>query len=374
MDSAINSERLLATFRALLGINAPSCQEGPVAAFVREALADLGPTIVTDDADIALDAETGNMIVRLPGTVDAEPILFCAHLDTVEPTRGLVIVEKDGVFRTDGTTILGADDRAGVAAILEAVRALRESGAAHPPLELAFTIAEEVGLMGSQVMDYDLLTARCGFVPDSTGPVGAIIVRAPEQRGIHATISGTAAHAGIAPETGVCAIVTASRAIARMKLGRIDLETTANIGIIGGGKATNIVCDRVEAQGEVRSRNPQALAEQVAHMVACFEEEAAAMGAKAEVVVTDVYPAFNLAEDSRPVTLAAAAARSLGVTPTIRATGGGSDANFLNDHGIPSVILSAGYESAHCTGEHIPAAQLVLLAEWLYGIAVQAAV
>jgi len=364
----VNRERLRATFLELVQIDAPSRREGPVSRHVSAVLEQLDACIVIDDAGARLSGETGNLIAHLPGTVAAPPVMFCAHLDTIEPTGALQVRQQESLLTSDGTTILGADDRAGVAAILELVMMLRETGLPHPPLELVFPVAEEIGVMGSMVLDYNLLSAPYGFVADSSGPVGKIIHRAPAQQHLHITIHGRAAHAGMAPEEGINAITVAARAIAGMRQGRLDDETTANIGKITGGKATNIVPDTVEMEGEARSRDPRKLAEQVAHMRECFEQAARDASATVEIVVSDVYPAFNLATDDPAVRLASEALRALDIPPLVTATGGGSDANFFNAHGISAVILSAGYEHPHGHNESQDLDQLVLLVEWLYEI------
>jgi tripeptide aminopeptidase len=373
MERWINRERLLATFVEFVQINAPSRKETPMARRVEAILTELGAEVRYDQAASAIGGEVGNLIARIDGGLARPALLFCAHLDTIEPTEELVLRHEGGAFTSDGTTILGADDRAGVAAIIEVVRTLNEQKTLHPPLELVFTVAEEVGLMGSMALDASGLTARMGFVPDATGAVGTVITRAPAQKHLKVTIHGKAAHAGVSPEDGISAITVAARAIAGMRQGRIDEETTANIGTIHGGKATNIISDRVELEGEARSRDLRKLEAQVAHMVACFEEAAAAAGARAEIQVFDVYPAFNIDADAPVVRAASAALVELGMPPLVAATGGGSDANFLNAYGIPSVILSAGYRHPHCTNERQEEEELVSLAEWLYLIVRQAA-
>lgn len=371
-NSPINRERLLATFLELLAIDSPSRHEAAMAHRVREVLGGLGAHLHIDDAAEQLGGDTGNLIARISGTLDTPALLFCAHIDTVEPTASLRVMREDGEIRSDGTTILGADDKAGVAAILEMARALADSGMPHPPLELVFTVAEEVGLMGSTVLDYPHLSARCGFVPDTSGKAGAIIVSAPAQKCLRIAIHGRASHAGVSPEKGINAITMAARAIARINQGRIDEETTANIGIIRGGKATNIVPDLVEIEGEARSRDPRKLDAQITHMREVFEEEVARGNGTADIVITDVYPAFNLTKDSLPVRMATAGLDALGLPATVTATGGGSDANFLNAHGIATVILSAGYANPHSVSEYQDEEQLVLLAQWLYEIVRQA--
>ena len=368
-ERPINHARLRETFVELVQIDAASRREGPMVRRLRAILEPLGAELVIDDAGQRLGGEVGNLIARFPGTVEAPPLLFSAHLDTIESTGALRIREPEpGVLTSDGTTILGADDRAGVAAIVEMIRAVLETDIPRPTLELVFPIAEEIGVMGSMVMDYRLLTAQVGFVADSSGPVGHIVTRAPAQQHLQITVHGRAAHAGMAPEDGINAIAVAARALAGMRQGRIDAETTANIGKIAGGKATNIVADTVELEGEARSRDPRKLAEQVTHMRWCFEEAAREAGATVDIVVTDVYPSFNLADDHPAVHLASRALGEIGLPPLITATGGGSDANFFNAHGIASVILSTGYEHPHGHNETLYVDQLGQLAEWLYEI------
>ena len=367
-EHPVNRARLLKTFIELVQIDAPSRKEGPILRHVTAILESLGARIVVDDAGERLHGETGNLIAYLPGAIDAPALMFCAHLDTIEPTGDLHVQQVNGLLTSDGATILGADDRAGVAAIIELLYMLRDTALPHPPLELVFPVAEEIGVMGSMVLDYALLSAPYGFVADSSGPVGKIVNRAPAQQHLQVTIHGRAAHAGMAPEDGCNAISVAARAIVAMRQGRIDEETTANIGKISGGKATNIVPDTVEIEGEARSRDPRKLAEQVAHMRACFEQAAHDAGATVEVVASDVYPAFNLPDDHPAVQLARRALLELEIPALVIPTGGGSDANFFNAHGIGSVILSAGYEHPHGHNECQDIDQLVLLAAWLYEI------
>ncbi|HEY3417867.1 MAG TPA: M20/M25/M40 family metallo-hydrolase [Armatimonadota bacterium] len=368
-DHPINRERLLDTFLELVHINATSRHEGPMAQRVSEMFTELGAEVIVDDAAPKMGGEIGNIIVRVPGTVAGPALLFNAHLDSVDPTEGLQVQRTGGLITSDGTTILAADDRSGVAAIIEMARTLQETQTPHPPLELVFTVAEEVGLMGSQVMDYSLLTAKHCFVADGTGPVGILFTSAPAQQNLDITIHGRASHAGVAPERGISAITVAARAIAGMQQGRIDEETTANIGIIHGGKATNIVPDTVTIKGEARSRNAAKLAAQVNYMRSCFEEAAQRSGATVDIEVNDVYPSFNIPESGRTVALAKLALAEMGITPVVVGTGGGSDANFFNAHGIQTVILSCGYQNAHGKNEECDEEQLVLLAEQLFHIA-----
>lgn len=371
MRMEINRQRLIELFLRMLEINSTSRHETAMADLVIAFLLQVGADISYDNAAILLDGECNNIIGTLPGNSALSPIMFCAHIDTVAPTAGIKIVHQNGKICSGGDTILGADDKAGVAAIMEMVFALQENNANHPQLELVFTVAEEIGVMGSMVLDYSLLKSKIAFVPDSTGPVGTIITSAPAQKHLDITITGKAAHAGMSPEAGVSAIAVAAEAISSMKLGRIDSETTANIGTIHGGTATNIIAEKVTIEGEARSRNPEKLALQLQHMIEKFQQAAAANGAEVVVEISEVYPSFNIPAHSQAAAMASCALEPLGIPAVIGATGGGSDANFFNHNGIETVILSAGYLKAHCHDEMIEEDELVLLAQWLYNIAVQ---
>ncbi|MDP3043925.1 MAG: M20/M25/M40 family metallo-hydrolase, partial [Bacillota bacterium] len=249
----INRRRLVDTFMTLAKTDSVSRRERGVVDHLAGLLADIGLEYFEDEAGQAINGTAGNLIAKVPGTTAGPPLLFCTHLDTVEPGNGVKPRVDGHVIRSAGETILGADDKAGIAAVLEAVRVLKEQELPHPPLELVFTVAEEIGLLGIRELDFSLVKARMGFVLDSDGTPGKVITRAPSQDRIVATVIGRAAHAGINPEDGVNAIQAAAKAIANLPLGRIDEETTANIGVIRGGQATNIVPERVYLEGETRS-------------------------------------------------------------------------------------------------------------------------
>jgi tripeptide aminopeptidase len=237
-NCTINRDRLLDTFLTLVQIDSPSGEEDAIARHLADRLTALGLTVHCDNA--------GNLIARTDGV--GQPILLNAHMDTVGQDRGIRPVVEDGIVRTDGTTILGGDDKSGVAIILEVLQTLQERSLPHPPLEIALTVSEEIGLVGSKALDMSQFRSRQALVLDSGGPIGSAVVSAPAQEGLRAVIHGKAAHAGVNPEEGVNAIVVASEAITHMPLGRIDGETTANVGLINGGTATNIVPDRVRSR------------------------------------------------------------------------------------------------------------------------------
>jgi len=310
----IERARLKSLFLELVQIDSHSRREGRIAARLARELGALGAQVSFDDAGVELGGETGNLIAQVPGTADAPALLLCAHMDTVVPGEGVKPIVEDDVIRTDGRTVLGGDDKSGVALICECVRACREHGLRHPPLDVVFTICEEVGLLGAKHLDLSRVRARRGLVFDSDA-VGFAFTRAPGANHIEVVVRGKAAHAGMAPESGVSAIRVAAEAIASMRLGRIDAETTANLGRIEGGRATNIVPDEVRVRGEARSHDLGRLAAQTEHMRACFEEAAARHpGARVEVQVEVAYEPMAVAEDSAIMRLVAAAAARTGRT------------------------------------------------------------
>jgi tripeptide aminopeptidase len=365
MKYTVNTERLLSLFLELVKINAISRREKPVADFLIPIMTQLGASIDFDEAHLSLNGEIGNMFCKFPGTVTGETLLFSAHMDTVQPTQDINIVILDDRIMTDGTTILGADDRAGIAAIIEMIRTIKENNLPHPPIEIVFNIAEEIGLMGSQFLDYSKISAKVGFIPDTSSSPGAIIYSAPAQKHLKVTINGKAAHAGMAPQDGVNAITALAKAISRMPQGKIDDETTANVGIISGGKATNIIADKAVAECEARSRNPKTLIKLINEMQTIFNDEANKLGATTEIIVTDLYPSFKLPMDSNAIKIASKAATDLGLPVTVSATGGGSDANFFNGAGIETVIIGTGMCNPHSTREYILKEDLYDLSEWM---------
>lgn len=364
----INQKRMLAEFFELVKIKASSRAERAVADVLKARLAELGLEVSEDNVGEKIGGNCGNVFAFLPGNTAAPRLLFTAHMDCVEPCEGIQPVLADGVIRSAGDTILGSDDKSGVAAILEALRIVKEEKIPHGDIQVVLTVAEEGGLNGSKNMDPALLKADIGYALDSSGVPGEIIITAPGQNHIEAIIHGRKAHAGLAPEEGVNAIVVAGKCLADMKMGRIDFETTANIGIIKGGIATNIVPDRAEIIAEARSRNPEKLAEQTSHMVKTFESVAEANGARAEVKVSKAYDPYVLAEDAPVVNLARQAAENIGLTPVLRGTGGGSDANFFNNYGVPAAVLGTGMSKVHTTEEYIEEKHLYGIGELVVSI------
>lgn len=364
----VNEKRITEEFIELVKIDSLSRQERKVADVLKAKLAELGLEVVEDEAGGVTGGSAGNIIARLPGTMDGPVIMFSAHMDTVEPGLGIEPLLRDGVFYSAGETILGSDNKAGVCSILEALRLIKEEGVPHPEIEVVFTIIEEQGLLGAKNLDYGILKAQYGYVLDSHGSAGTIIVRGPAQQKVEAHIRGRAAHAGLCPEDGISAIQVAALAINRMRLGRIDEESTANIGVITGGKAINIVPDIVHLKGEARSLQPGKMREQTEHMKRVLEEAAQEFGAMVSVEIEDLYMEIDLGEDQAVVAVAVRAARNLGVEPKLEATGGGSDANIFNWQGIPVANLGIGMKKVHTTEENIALADLVLNVKYMVEI------
>ena len=361
-----NKDRLLRTFLDLARINSPSRHERELADHLKSKLSSLGFEVEEDRAGEKIDGECGNIIAFKPGNVPgARAIFFCCHMDTVEPTEDLNIVINGDLVSTDGSTVLGADDKAGIAAIMEGLICIAERSVPHGDIQVLFDVAEELGLLGAKAMDHDRIKADLGYVFDTGKPAGGITVSAPSHEDMRIEITGRAAHAGIEPEKGVSAIVAASNAIAGMKLGRIDEETTANVGKIEGGKARNIIPDRVTIQAEARSRSEEKLVKQVEHMKKVFEQEAAKIGATAAFQSERSHAGYRWTQRDPVVQLAIEAGRKVGIEPTFQDGGGGSDANIFNALGIPSVLIGVGFEDVHSPAEKIAVDDMTLAARFV---------
>lgn len=371
----IKEERLVNEFVAMVKIDSLSNQEKGFAQYLQRKMEELGLEVVVDEeAAKAAGTDTGNLVGRMRGNVEGSmPLLLAAHMDTVTPGEHIEPLIKEGVIASRGDTVLGADDKSGIAAILEAVRHIREERIPHGDLEILFTFGEEIGLLGSRYLNRNLIRAVTGYVFDSGGSPGTIINRGPAQVKIGAVIHGKAAHAGVNPEEGISAIQAAARAIDRMKLLRIDHETTANIGVITGGQATNIVCDRVEIEGEARSLSDEKLNRQARDMEACIAEACREFGARADVNTEQMYQAFYVKEDDPVIELAKRAADKSGLIASVISSGGGSDTNFFNARGIKSVNLGTGMDKVHTAQEEIKVSDLVNTARLAAAIIEEAA-
>lgn len=373
----LNHERLADLFVTLCEIDSPAAKEGVLAARLKEILAPLALEIVEDDSKARTGSDSGNLIVRFPdGGLALEPVFFNCHLDTVEPSGGVRVIREGNRFRSAGDTVLGGDDKSGIAILVEVMRTLREHGIPHGPVEFVFTTSEEVGLLGAKAFDFRQLKAMYGYALDSTG-IDRIIIGAPAANRFEVEISGVAAHAGLSPEKGINAIQLAAKAIAGLKLGRLDGESTANIGLIEGGTATNIIPAVVRMKGEVRSHSDHKLEHFTAAIVKSMEESVAAWqdpdgmadGRPAITVsVHQDYPVLKLSVSDPVIRRAAAAAASLGREIDFVVAGGGSDANIFNSYGLPCAILSTGMDKVHSTAETILLDDMVRTAELVMNI------
>ncbi|MBL7181379.1 MAG: M20/M25/M40 family metallo-hydrolase [Pseudomonadota bacterium] len=356
----VNEERLAETFKMLVGIDSVSKEEGKLAAKLKGILESLGATTWIDAAGTKIGSDTGNLIARLEGNTQAPPLLLNAHMDTVEPGRGVSAVFKDGVFTSDGTTILGADDKSAIAIIIETLRIIRENDLPHGPLEIVLTVCEEIGLLGAKHLDFSRINATCGFALDATDTEG-IVTRAPSANRLEFRVHGKDAHAGAAPEKGINAIFLASKAIAGLEIGRIDQETTCNIGVIEGGTAINIVPKLVIVKGEVRSHDEAKLAAITDRIVSSFKDvvenykEPGPVDARPRLefrVDSDFRRTF-IPDDHPVVTLARRSAENLGKQMNTKTSGGGADANIFFEKGIVTGVLGTGMRDMHTVRESV---------------------
>jgi len=365
----VNEKRLIESFMELVKIDSISGEEKEVADFLVKKLKDLGLEVIVDQAGEKVKSNSGNIIARLRGNIKkAVPIMFSAHMDTVVPGKKIYPLLKEEKIVSSGKTILGADDKAAIAALLEALHIIKENNIPCGDIEIVFSICEEIGLKGAKNLDISSLNAQMGFILDAGGQVGKIITTAPSQNSLQIIIYGKSAHAGSNPEEGINAIQVAGFALSRIKLGRIDEETTANIGIISGGKATNIVPDKVTLKGEVRSRNEEKLEKYTERLKKITEDTAQEFKAKAEVKINREYSCYNMSSDDQVVKISMKAAKDMGLQPELCPSGGGSDANVFNKKGFPSVVLAIGMEKVHTVDEYILIKNLKNTAEYVLSI------
>jgi tripeptide aminopeptidase len=342
---------VLPLFLELAAIPSPSGEEAAVAERVAAYLRDAGLDPERDEA--------GNLLARLPPNGEGGvPIFLCAHLDTVPPSGPIEPVVEEGIVTNGAATILGADDKAAVAVLLEACRLVLAEGRPHAGLELLFTTREEIGLVGAQAFDLTRLHARVGFVYDYSGPVGEVVVAAPSSRAIYAVFTGRPAHAGINPEDGRSAVAAAARAIADLRLGRIDEETTANVGLIEGGSALNVVPATCRLAAEARSLDERKLGGIVQEMLDCFAFAAAVAECEVETTVEETYRGYRLVPGDPALRLARTALGRAGFEPREVEVGGGADANVFNERGLDCVNIANGMAKVHTAEEEIAVADL----------------
>ncbi len=368
----INRQRIRNFLIELIKIDSLSRREYDVAMRLKRELEELGAAVSIDDAGAKVGGNVGNLIAKFPGNAPAsQPLLLSAHMDTVVPGEGIVPILDGDILRTDGTTVLGGDDKSGVAIICEVMRVIKENGLPCSAVDVVFTICEEAGLIGAKCLDIASLRARTGLVLDSDS-VGFLFTRAPAANRMEFRVHGLEAHAGVCPEKGINAIKVAAEGIAQMQLGRIDHETTANIGVVEGGMAVNIVPNQVVLKGEARSHDSDKLKRQTEHMQSCLEAAAARHSlefdgkrhqARVEAKIERDYDRMDVPESAPIVQLVHAAARNLHLDVKTHATGGGCDANVLNQKGLVVANLGTGMREIHTVNEWLDLKDLYLSAQ-----------
>lgn len=345
---------LIDEFVELVSIDAESGDEARIGQAVADKLRAMGLEVTVDEA--------GNVVGKAGAAAAGEPFILCAHLDRVKPGKGIRPVIEHGVIKSSGDTILAADDIAGVVAILAGLRGAAARGAL-PAVEVVFTVSEEVHLGGARRLDCASLKSKCAYIFDASRPVGVVVTSSPTHVGIEAHVTGRAAHAAVNPQDGVSAIQAAARGIVRLPFGWVDDHTTANVGVVTGGTATNVVCDRVKLRGEVRSLDASRALKLAEDFAKVISVEAATVGAGAEVTLDVQYHGYVIPSDAPVVKKVARAIEAIGRSAVIESTMGGSDGNIFNARGITSVVLGTGCESVHSTRESMPVSELVAAAE-----------
>lgn len=356
----VNKERLVEDFISMVRIDSLSFQERDLADWLKKELTDLGFELMEDDAGRHYNSNCGNIYGFLQGEPGSEPLLLSAHMDTVAPGKGKkAILHEDGTITSDGSTVLGADDFSGIVAILEAVRTIKEQGLRHRSIEVLFTIAEEVYIRGSEVFDYSIIKSREAYVLDLSGPVGYAAIAAPSVLSFDACIRGRAAHAGFSPELGINAIKLAAEAIAQIRQGRTDENTTVNIGMIEGGKARNIVSDECLIKGEVRSLSHEKAEAEIRNIKNTFASVAEKYEAKLSFTTDIGCLAYRIDAGHPVVENFLAACKELGYESRLIDTFGGSDNNNFVKHGISGIVMACGMNKVHSCSEYTHVDELV---------------
>ena len=369
----INEERLLKTFLKIAGTDSPSLKEGKVAALIKEIFTDHGIKVKEDDLALKIGGECGNLICHLPSNLEGRKvpgIVFAAHMDTVMPCEGKnIIVDYDeDLIKTDGRTILGGDDVAGISALMEVFISIKEMNMPHGDLWGIFTVGEEIGLYGSKYIDFEAcgVRAKHGYVLDSGGYIGTCSIKGPAQSVMKLRFRGKSAHAGIEPEKGVNALTSAAEAVASFEQGRIDEDSTCNVGIISGGSATNIICNIAYVDMEVRSHSDKRLKEIMDDIIEKCALACSKRGGSFSIEIKNTYPAYSVCKESKLIENYQKACGRARVKPVYERTGGGSDANFFNYKGIDTVNISVGISKAHTTEEYLRPSHLNKAAALIY--------
>lgn len=349
----INEKRLISTFMEYVQIDSETKNEKAISERIIKDLRDMGYEPYSDEAGKKLGSNGNNVYCLIPGTNGSETMLFSAHMDTVTPGNGIVPYIDGDYIKSKDNTILGGDDKAGVTAIIEALRTIKENNLPHRPIEIVFTICEEGGVNGAKNVNFSDLKSKKGIVLDSGGGPDKIIIEAPGQTKISAEITGKPSHAGVHPEDGISAIMVAAEAVTNMRLLRIDSETTSNIGTFKAVGATNIVSPLVEIVAEARSRSVEKLKEQTNHIAKCLQDACDKYGASLKYDIEYCYLSYALDPEDEHIRQIESVCEKLGLEVEKLPSGGGSDANIFNHNGIKAVNMGAGMELAHTIDEQL---------------------
>ena len=357
----ISKERMTQHMMDLIRIDSPSKMEKHVAKKLENEMKELGAECIYDNVGDLIDGNVGNLIVKIKGNTNAPPFFLSSHMDTVSPGLGIQPRIDNGIMRSDGTTILGSDDKSGISIIVEVIRTLKENNLQHGDIEIAFTICEEIGLLGAKYIDISLFKSKYGIVLDSSTPK-KLVLKCPSSDVAVFKIHGLEAHAGLCPENGINSIKIVSEAISNMNIGRIDYETTSNIGVINGGVATNIIPNLVMVKGEARSHNNEKLENEIEHMCKCFKDaaekysvtlEGDTIKPMVEIEVERVYEKMDVSSEAHITKMVDTAVKKLGHEIEHHTSGGGCDANYFNNMGMECVNLGTGMYELHTVNEHV---------------------
>lgn len=378
MTISINKERLATTFTTLCEIDSPSKREGKISVWLKNTLTELGADFIyEDDSATKTGSESGNLIIRFNGNQpEVEGLFFSCHMDTVQPAEGVQVVRKGDIFTSKGETILGADDKSGIAAILELLQLLGENNASHPMIEVVITTCEEIGLLGAKYLEINKLTAPYGYALDSSG-INHVIIGAPAANKISIVVSGRAAHAGLCPEAGINALSVAVAALNSIKVGRLDEESTCNFGLIEGGVAANIIPEKITIKGEVRSHSEEKLQQYTQEIEKAFQKavdswqptsETGEQRPHFEIRIIADYPALRIPPDAPVLKRLQKGADTAKIDIQQIVAGGGSDANIFCGKGLPTAIIATGMNKVHTIDEQLDLEDLTSLTELLLGI------
>ncbi|MDD3569965.1 MAG: M20/M25/M40 family metallo-hydrolase [Lachnospiraceae bacterium] len=360
----ISREHLSNEFIKLVSIDSPSFGEKEMGEYLKKRLLEFGFTVEEDDAGSKINGNCGNIHGFLAGKMEIPPILFCSHMDTVEPScQKQAVLDSEGFIRSKGNTVLGADDCSGIVAILEALNEIKDNNLEHRPIEVLFTVAEETYCKGVKEVDFSTIISKEAYVLDLEGKVGTAAYKAPTILSFNAYVKGQSSHAGFAPHKGIHAIQAASDAISKLKLGNIDDNTTLNVGVIHGGLATNIIPDLCEVRGEIRSYSHQRALEVAQEVRNQFESSAVAFGAKIRFEVEIGCKAYETPKNHLVVRRFEAACKTLNLPFSLQQTFGGSDNNILAQNGIAGIVLSCAMNQCHSCDEYTTIDELVKIAE-----------